>query len=239
MVRTCTSATVSKFCAPIMKPPAARTRMDGAPSIGRHELIGTSAVDGGDAGRERAPPVGTEPPMFPPTTPGASCATWDARRPLNGVSAICSARTVRPIAEVSTSVVAASTEIVSDSAPTSSETSTLMLTPALSCTSDFVIGLKPDSIAVIWYCPDRHVREGVQAGLIGHRLAFDLGANVHEGDIDAGEHCPGSVLDNTGDLGRIELCMGGSGGEQDGNIRGGNEAPIHSSSSHQGPTNAD
>ena len=47
--------------------------------------------------------------MLPPTTPGTNCATCVARRPLSGVSAICSARTVRPITEVSTSVVAAST----------------------------------------------------------------------------------------------------------------------------------
>ena len=55
--------------------------------------------------------------MLLPMTPGASCATCEARRPLSGVSAICSARTVRPITEVSTSVVAASTCTTSLSAP--------------------------------------------------------------------------------------------------------------------------
>ena len=92
-----------------MKPPAARTRIDGAPSIvvmnssARPPLIDVTPV------ANVPTPVGTEPPMLPPTTPGASCATCEARRPLSGVSAICSARTVRPMTDVSTSVVAAST----------------------------------------------------------------------------------------------------------------------------------
>ena len=91
--------------------------------------------------------------MLLPMTPGASCATCDARRPLSGVSAICSARTVRPITEVSTRVVAASTVTTSLRAPTSSATSWRMFTPALTVTPDLVIGLKPDSDAVRRYSP--------------------------------------------------------------------------------------
>ena len=103
-----------------MKPPAARTRIEGAPSIvvmnssARPPLIEVMPVANVPV------PVGTDPPMLPPTTPGASCATCDARRPLSGVSAISSARRVRPMTAVSTSVVAATTWMVSLTAPRAS-----------------------------------------------------------------------------------------------------------------------
>ena len=132
-----------------MKPPAARTRIEGAPSMvvmnssARPPLIEVTPVANVPVW------VGTAPPMLLPMTPGASCATCEARRPLSGVSAICSARTVRPITEVSTSVVAASTCTTSLSAPTSSATSTRMFTPAFTRTSDLVRDLKPDSEAVM------------------------------------------------------------------------------------------
>ena len=91
---------------PIVKPPLARTRMDGAPSTvvmnssERPPLIDVMPV------ANVAAAVG-RPPMLPPIVPGTNCATCVARRALSGVSAICSARTVRPITAVSTSVVAA------------------------------------------------------------------------------------------------------------------------------------
>src|SRR5688500_10451964 len=136
-----------------MKPPAARTRMDGAPSIvvmnssARPPLIDVTPV------ANVLTPVGIAVPILPPTTPGVSWATWDARLPLSGASAICSARTVRPITDVSTSVAAASTWTLSVTGPTSRETSTLMLSPALTWTPAFVMGLKPESDAVILYSP--------------------------------------------------------------------------------------
>jgi hypothetical protein len=86
---------------------------------------------------------------LPPITPGLSCATCAARRPLSGVSDSSCAPTVRAMTAVSTIAVAAWTVTVSLIAPTESETSTRMFTPALTCTPVFVKPLKPESVALI------------------------------------------------------------------------------------------
>jgi hypothetical protein len=98
-------------------------------------------------------PTGTEPLIVPPTTPGTSCATCAARRPLRGVCSICCVVTVRPITDVSTWVAVACTCTVSVRLPRLSWTSTLMFTPALSVTPVFVTVLNPDSAAFTRYSP--------------------------------------------------------------------------------------
>ena len=132
---------------PIVKPPLARTRIDGAPSTvvmnssERPPLIDVIPV------ANVAAAVGS-PPMLPPMVPGTSCATCVARRALSGVSAIWSARTVRPMTAVSTRVVAACTCTVSVRPPSASWMSTRMLRPALTRTPVREAGVKPDSVAL-------------------------------------------------------------------------------------------
>ena len=136
------------FWAPIMNPPAARMRIDNAPSTvvtnssARPPLIEVMPVENE---LSCAPP---NVPMFPPTTPAVSCATCAARRPLKGVAAICSALTVRAITAVSIVVDAPWTVTVSVSAPTCSWTSTRMLTPAFTSTPVLVNPLNPDNPAL-------------------------------------------------------------------------------------------
>ena len=84
---------------------------------------------------------------------------------------------------------------------------------------------------------DRHVREGVETGFVGDRLPLIARADIDERDVDAGQHSSSGVLDHSGDLCRVELCVRRRGAEDD-DARGDNKAPIHSSSSHQGPSNS-
>ena len=171
----------------------------------RDELVRTAAVDRGDAGRERATPVGTEPPMLPPTTPGANCATCDARRPLSGVSAISSARRVRPMTAVSTSVVAASTWMVS---LTRAE-GQLNIDADVDAGRQVHAGLgdraeagqhRRDPVFA-----DGRIGEGVQAGLVGDRPPLEAGADAGERHVDARQHAAGRVPHDARQLGGIEL----------------------------------
>ena len=57
---------------------------------------------------------------------------------------------------------------------------------------------------------DRHVGEGVEPRLVGHRPALDAGADADERDVHAGQHAAGGVLHDAGDLRRVELRRGGT-----------------------------
>ena len=72
-----------------------------------------------------------------------------------------------------------------------------------------MIGLKPESIAVIRYSPTGTLGKVYRAGFVGYRLAFDAGADVHERHVDTGKHGPGRVLNDAGNLCRVELCLRG------------------------------